>query len=274
MTKVSDLRVQGDDHAQDRRTAGTVTFKVAGPRQGRAPPEDQQGLPDPLIVAAIPRPARPAARPHPTPPSHTVPVPPGTIVALSRLAYRDYGGHSHSRMRVVYPMLLRRPHAPFLGPRPMAAVLALVLAGGLLPVATLAAAPRPTAPPRSARPCTTRRPSRTRTTASRSSRAAASPCRSARRTGDRGSSTAAGPARSPPDRVRPGPARRSERPESGRASDRPGPRRPDRRSRHDHRGRSRHLVVRRRPGHDRARGGGRSRSPPARGLRLPARTGS
>ena len=38
-------------------------------------------------------------------------------------------------------MLLRRPHAPFLGLRPMAAVLALVLTGGLLPVAALAATP-------------------------------------------------------------------------------------------------------------------------------------
>ncbi len=39
-------------------------------------------------------------------------------------------------------MLFRRPPAPFLGLRPMAAALALVLGAGLLPVATLAAAPR------------------------------------------------------------------------------------------------------------------------------------
>ena len=55
-------------------------------------------------------------------------------------------------------MLHRRSHAPFRGPRSMAAVLALTLSAGLVPAGVLAASPGATTPRRSARACSTRRP--------------------------------------------------------------------------------------------------------------------
>ena len=61
---------------------------------------------------------------------------------------------------------------------------------------------------------------------------------------------------------------------AGRATIRAAHRRADRRSRHGHRRRWGDVVVRRRPAHRRARRGGRSGSPPPRGLRLPAVLGA
>ena len=268
MTKVSDVHVQGDDHAQVERSAGTrhVQGRRATTRTGtrRRP---RKCLPDPLTAGArwaSPGPPRDRTGPHQTAPyrySHrdhrrvVAGLPRDVGVDVSRPLDEDRRADpiaASSPARAV-------PRPPADGRRAGARPRRRPAAGRDRSLPRPAAAGASHAP---ARPSSTRRRSPTRTTASRSSPAGASRSRSAPQRRSLGGRRRRGRGRCPPDRLS-GKALRDarERPESGRTAHR----RPGRRCRRSSIRPRPSWPIRqrgrpRRPGHVRARRGRRSRA--------------